>query len=78
MRCDGLTQRQLEVAQLVADGLTDKQIAAALKISKRAANAHVQRIALTWRLDASKDLRVQISKRASFHFPIGIPNGNGN
>ena len=32
---DALTDRQLEVARLVSDGLTDKQIAAALGLTKQ-------------------------------------------
>lgn len=39
-----LTPRQLEVATLVADGLTNKQIARRLMITVRAVEAHVERI----------------------------------
>lgn len=38
---DGLTAREDEVLRLMADGLTDRQIAARLGISRRTAEAHV-------------------------------------
>ncbi|MCX2934425.1 LuxR C-terminal-related transcriptional regulator [Mycobacterium sp. CVI_P3] len=40
----GLTSRQLEIADLVAAGLSNKQIAARLFISPRTAEGHVERI----------------------------------
>ena len=40
----GLTARELEVARLVASGLTNRQIAAALVISQRTAEGHVEHI----------------------------------
>jgi DNA-binding NarL/FixJ family response regulator len=39
-----LTRREREVAAHVADGLTNKQIAALLHISERTAESHVQHI----------------------------------
>ena len=39
-----LTARQREVADLVAQGLTDRQIAARLVISPRTAESHVEQI----------------------------------
>jgi predicted ATPase/DNA-binding NarL/FixJ family response regulator len=39
-----LTRREREIAQLVADGLRNKEIAAALVISQRTAEAHVEHI----------------------------------
>ena len=41
---DPLTARQREVARLVAEGLTDRQIAARLVISPRTAESHVEQI----------------------------------
>ena len=41
-----LTPRQLQVAALVADGLTNKQIALRLGIEERSAEGHVERIRL--------------------------------
>jgi len=40
----GLTRRELEVAALIAEGLTNRQIAEALVISTRTAEGHVERI----------------------------------
>jgi predicted ATPase/DNA-binding CsgD family transcriptional regulator len=40
----GLTARQLEIARLVAEGLTNRQIAAALHISERTAEGHLEQI----------------------------------
>ncbi|WP_407657142.1 response regulator transcription factor [Kibdelosporangium aridum] len=39
-----MTPREWQVAELVAQGLTDKQIAAALVIAQRTAEGHVQRV----------------------------------
>jgi len=39
-----LTAREFEVAQLVAHGLTNKRIAAALVISQRTAEGHVEHV----------------------------------
>jgi non-specific serine/threonine protein kinase len=39
-----LTKRQLEVARLVARGLTDREIAVALQISERTAEGHLEQI----------------------------------
>ena len=40
----GLTRREWEVAQLVAEGLTNKDVAARLVISQRTAETHVEKI----------------------------------
>jgi pimeloyl-ACP methyl ester carboxylesterase/DNA-binding CsgD family transcriptional regulator len=42
----GLTARQTEVAALVADGLTNRQLAERLSITERSAESHVERIRL--------------------------------
>lgn len=65
MKYDGLTERQLEVATLVSEGLTDKQIGDALSISEETVAFHVQRIATEWKLrdEAGKNIRVQITRR---------------
>lgn len=41
---DGLTSRELQVARLVAEGMTNKEIAARLVISLRTAEGHVVRV----------------------------------
>ncbi len=40
----GLTRRELEIAELVARGMTNQQIAETLVISRRTAEGHVQRV----------------------------------
>jgi pimeloyl-ACP methyl ester carboxylesterase/DNA-binding CsgD family transcriptional regulator len=45
-RPGGLTARQLQVAALVADGLTNRQIAERLGIQERSAEGHLERIRL--------------------------------
>jgi DNA-binding CsgD family transcriptional regulator len=52
----GLTARQLQVAALVADGLTNRQIAERLGIQERSAEGHVERIRL--RLGVSSRTRI--------------------
>jgi DNA-binding NarL/FixJ family response regulator len=43
-RRSGLTRRELEVADLVADGLTNREIAERLFITERTAEGHVERL----------------------------------
>ena len=45
-RADGLTARQREVAELVSQGCTNREIAARLGIDERSAEGHVERIRL--------------------------------
>ncbi len=40
----GLTSREREIAELVADGLSNRQIAERLVISKRTVDAHIEHI----------------------------------
>lgn len=58
-----LTNRQLEVAILVAEGLTDKEIAMILQISEDTVAYHVRRVMLRWKLSPTKNVRVQITRR---------------
>lgn len=41
---DKLTKRELEILKLIADGLTDEDIAAKLGISKNTANTHRKKL----------------------------------
>lgn len=56
-----LSSRQREVAELVADGLTDKDIECRLVIGFGTVRAHLNAIADKLSLDRTKSLRVQIS-----------------
>jgi DNA-binding NarL/FixJ family response regulator len=50
-----LTEREREVLSLVAEGLSNKAIAARLFVTERTVEAHVKQIFLELRLDASPD-----------------------
>jgi DNA-binding NarL/FixJ family response regulator len=66
-----LSLRELEVAQPVARGQTNRQIAEHLVISARSAENHVQHIQERWTLDADSGLR---RRRAhSSEFTLGLP-----
>lgn len=56
-----LTQRQQEVAHLVARGRTNQQIAGLLGITDRMVRIHVTALAYLIGADASGDVRVQIA-----------------
>lgn len=60
-----LTSRQLQVAQLVRDGWTDKQIAAKLGVTQQRVSRLVWQIVKAWELDTERDVRVQIALRAA-------------
>lgn len=57
-----LTARQTAVALLVADGFTDKQIAATLTISEETVAFHIHNIADRLSVDRSRNIRVQIAR----------------
>jgi len=54
----GLTRRELEIARLAADGLTNKQIAARLYLSQRTVETHITNILNKLGLDS----RIQLSR----------------
>jgi predicted ATPase/DNA-binding CsgD family transcriptional regulator len=60
-----LSPRELSVTELVAEGLTDKEIGARLAISERTAESHVQRI----REKLGFQSRAQIGRWAAEHLP---------
>lgn len=59
-----LTSRQLQVAQLVRDGWTDKQIAAELQISKQRVSRLIASIAHRLDIDPARDARTLIAQSA--------------
>ena len=65
MKRDGLTERQLEVARLVADCYTVKQIAARMGITERSIHRHIDHLVYVWHLDPSKDAMRQIALRVT-------------
>jgi DNA-binding NarL/FixJ family response regulator len=58
-----LTRREWEVAELVAQGLTNKEIAARLVIAQRTAEAHVERILAKLGLASRTQLATWIPQR---------------
>lgn len=66
-----MTGQQRRVAELVADGLTDKQIAAVIEKSPQRVRQLIDQIATALRLDRSRNLRTQIAERRVAGFPLG-------
>lgn len=58
-----LSPRALSIADHVANGLTNKQIALVTGLTAGAVDYHVERLARVWNLDFSKEIRVQITRR---------------
>lgn len=63
MKIHELTAHQWRAAGMVADGLTDKDMAERLAISLDGVDALLARIAKRWGLDPSKNRRAQITRR---------------
>lgn len=61
-----LTPRQQQVADLIAQGWTNKRIAAALKLEPCTVRLYVTRIAKRLELDGSDDCRVAIARAVIF------------
>lgn len=57
-----LTDKQREVARLVAEGWGDKAIGAKLTLKPRTVRVHIEAIAYTLRLDPLRSVRVQIAR----------------
>jgi non-specific serine/threonine protein kinase len=69
-RADGLTAREREIALLVARGLSNRDIAAQLVISKRTVDAHVNHIFTKLGLSS----RVQLTIRLRDRVPARLPD----
>jgi non-specific serine/threonine protein kinase len=65
----GLTRRQLDIARLIADDLTNRQIAARLFLSERTVETHVTNILNKLGLNS----RTQISRWTAEQTEAGIP-----
>jgi len=59
-----LSEREREVAELICDGLSNKQIAGRLAISRRTAESHVANILGKLGLYSRVQLAVQIAKES--------------
>jgi non-specific serine/threonine protein kinase len=62
-----LTPREREVAELVARGLTNKQIAARLFITRRTAEGHLANILVKLGLTSRTQLAVWLNQRGQLH-----------
>jgi DNA-binding CsgD family transcriptional regulator len=60
-KVERLTARQRQIAELIADGHTDKAIQARLRISRPTLRVHLNEIAHRLNLDHTKNLRVQVT-----------------
>ena len=58
---DLLTPRQLELARLIAQGKTDKQIIAEARISWRGLRKHIAEMGKRLACDRARSIRVQIA-----------------
>jgi predicted ATPase/DNA-binding NarL/FixJ family response regulator len=58
-----LTRRQQEIADLIARGLMNKEIAATLSISKRTVDSHVERILTTLGFDSRAQVAAWVAER---------------
>lgn len=60
-----MTDQQRRVADLVADGWQDKQIAAQLGVSTQRVRQIITEIANAWQLNRARNVRVQIARRVA-------------
>lgn len=71
-----LSRRELEVAALVATGLTDQEIAGRLFLSRRTAEGHVQAIRNKLGLDNRSQVAAWYTRRTAAAAPPA-PGGRG-
>jgi len=64
-RVGGLTRREQQIAELVADGLSNRDIAARLVISQRTAEAHVEHILSKLSFNSRAQIAVWVAERRS-------------
>ena len=64
-----LTKREREIAELVASGLSNREIASQLFISKRTVDAHVEHIFSKLEISSRVQLTVVLLTRRSAHAP---------
>jgi len=62
----GLSERELEVAHLVAQGLTNRQIAERLGIAERTAEGHVERVRKKLNVRSRRQVAVSIARQSAW------------
>jgi len=65
-----LSRRELEVAVLVADGLSDREVAEKLFITKRTAEWHVQQILAKLDLKSRSQIAARVSQAEALGYPL--------
>lgn len=70
----GLTSREIEVLRLIADGLTNRQIAKRLVISQRTVNAHLRSIYKKLEVNTRTAARIVIVQNLRQFFLLLSPN----
>ena len=65
MKIHDLTLDQWDVAQLVADGFTDAEIAEKRGTEEQTVRFHIWRIAIAWNLRKQGNTRAQIAAKAT-------------
>jgi basic membrane protein A and related proteins len=65
-----LTRRELEVAVLVADGLSDREVADKLFVTKRTAEWHVQQILAKLDLKSRSQIAARVSQAEALGYPL--------
>src|SRR5215470_8692406 len=70
----GLTRRELEVAALVAEGLTNRQIADRLFISERTADSHLEQIRQKLGVSTRSRIATWVARQQQTRPGDSIPN----
>jgi DNA-binding CsgD family transcriptional regulator len=70
-----LTRRETEVAQLIAQGLTNRQIAEDLVIAQRTVDTHVERILAKLGFGSRAQVAAWVVRQAAGERPVGQPGG---
>ena len=60
-----LSPIQRQIAHLVAEGFSDKQIAALVGLSPKTIDYHLKRISAMWSLRPDRDRQIQIAVRVA-------------
>jgi DNA-binding NarL/FixJ family response regulator len=73
---DGLTGREREVARLVADGASNRQVARGLRISENTVRAHVSRVLAAFGIATRAELPRAMAELPSYGATPPVPAGS--